>query len=80
MTGSATLGCAMTSLLERYRDQIAGVLDCWDRVIVQGTLPGLCFAEGMTSYLRAHDVRIFDYPRWAEPLRDAIRENAERLV
>lgn len=70
----------MTSLLERYRDQIAGVLDCWDRVVVQGTLPGLCFAEGMTSYLRAHDVRIFDYPRWAEPLRDAIRENAERLA
>ena len=59
---------------------MAGVLGCWDRVVVQGTLPGLCFAEGMTSYLSAHGIRIFDYPRWAEPLRDAIRDNAERLA
>jgi hypothetical protein len=70
----------MASLLERYEAQIAGVLSCWDRVVVQGTLPGLCFAEGMTSYLNAHHVRIFDYPRWAAPLRDEIRSNAERLA
>jgi hypothetical protein len=70
----------MLSLLDRYGDQIAGVLSCWDRVVIQGTLPGLCFAEGMTKYLSAHDIRIFDYPRWAEPLRDQIRDNAERLA
>lgn len=70
----------MSSLLDRYADQIAGVLHCWDRVVVQGTLPGLCFADGMTSYLSAHNIRIFDYPRWAEPLRDQIRDNAERIA
>jgi hypothetical protein len=70
----------MPSLLESYSEQIVGVLHCWDRVVVQGTLPGLCFAEGMTSYLSAHNVRVFDYPRWAEPLRDQIRQNAERLA
>ena len=70
----------MVSLLERYQNQISGVLSCWDRVIVRGTLPGLCFADGMTSYLRAHGIRIFDYPRWAEPLRDQLRANAQRLA
>jgi hypothetical protein len=25
-------------------------------------------------------VRIFDFPRFAEPFRDQLRENAERLV
>jgi hypothetical protein len=34
----------------------------------------------MTSYLYAHQIRIFDYPRFAEPLRDAIRANAELLA
>jgi hypothetical protein len=34
----------------------------------------------MTSYLYTHQIRIFDYPRFAEPLRDAIRTNAERLA
>jgi hypothetical protein len=33
-------------LTERYAAQIAGVLSCWDRVLVFGTLPKICFAEG----------------------------------
>ncbi len=68
------------SLIERYANRIRGVISCYDRIIVQGTLPVFCFAEGMTSYLYAHQIRIFDYPRFAEPLRDAIRTNAERLA
>lgn len=68
-----------SSLTDRYQEKIAGVLSCWDRVVVQGTLPGFCFAEGMTSYLNAHGIRIFDYPRWAEPLRDELRATAEQL-
>lgn len=67
-------------LTERRSDRIAGVLACYDRMLIQGTLPGLCYAEGMTGYLYTHQVRIFDYPRWAQPLREALRENAERLA
>lgn len=70
----------MASLLERYADRIVGVLSCYDRVVIHGTLPGLCYAEGMTSYLYAQGIRIFDYPRFAEPFRDAIRQNAERIA
>src|SRR5438477_3865824 len=66
-------------LTERYAPQIAGVLSCWDRILVFGTLPKVCFAEGMTSYLYEHKIRIFDYPRFAEPFRNVLRENAERL-
>ena len=67
-------------LTERYAPQIAGVLSCWDRILVFGTLPKVCFAEGMTSYLYEHKIRIFDYPRFAEPFRNVLRENAERLA
>ena len=34
----------------------------------------------MTSYLYADKIRIFDYPHFAEPMRDAIRNNAEALA
>ena len=61
----------LTRLTERHADQIAGVLSCYDRILVFGTLPTLCFAEGMTSYLYAHQIRIFDYPRFAEPLPES---------
>ena len=70
----------MASLVERHADDVLGVLSCWDRVIVHGTLPGFGYSAGMTSYLKAHGIRIFDYTKFAEPLRDQIRSNAERLA
>ena len=70
----------MALLTERYAKKIAGVLGCYDRVVIQGTLPGICFAEGMTGYLKRNKIRIFDYPEFAKPFRDELRENAERLA
>jgi len=63
----------MQLFLERHQDKITGKLSCWDRVVITGTIPGICFAQGMTSYLYANNIRIFDYPKWAEPLRNEIR-------
>jgi len=70
----------MMLLTQRYAPRIAGILSCYDRIIITGTLPGVCYPEGMASYLRLHDIRLFDYPRFAEPLRDDIRQNAERIA
>jgi hypothetical protein len=65
---------------ERLKDKIGGALGCWDRVLIFGTMPKICYAEGMTSYLYAKQVRIFDYAKFAEPFRNQLRENAERLA
>ena len=70
----------LTLLTERHANRIAGVLSCWDRVLVFGTLPKICYAEGMTSYLYERKIRIFDYAKFAEPFRNALRENAEGLA
>ena len=68
------------SLLERYDERIAGVLSCYDRVVITGTLPGVCYAEGMTRFLHANGVRIFDYPQFAMTLRDRVRDRAASLA
>jgi hypothetical protein len=34
----------------------------------------------METYLRSRNRPLFDYPRWAEPLKEVIRKNAERLA
>jgi len=70
----------VANLRERYAKQIAGVLSYWDRVVITGTLPEISHAKAMEGYLRSCNIRLFDYPRWAEPLREVIRENAERLA
>jgi hypothetical protein len=69
-----------TLLTERYAEQIARVLSCYDRIVVCGTLPinKICHARGMTSYRYEHMIRIFDFPQFAQPFRDQLRENAER--
>lgn len=70
----------MQTLVERYLDEIKGVISCYDRLIITGTLPQICFAEGMTTWLYTHNIRIFDYAKFAEGLKQKIRENAERLA
>ena len=34
----------------------------------------------MAGYLSYHNIRLFDYPRWAEPPRDKLRDHAEQLA
>jgi hypothetical protein len=68
------------SLTERYDDRIAGVLSCYDRVVITGTLPGVCYADGITRYLNAQGIRIFDYPQFAMKLRDRVRDRAASLA
>jgi hypothetical protein len=70
-----------TKLLpDKYRDQIHGVLNCYDRIVLTGTLMPFCYAGGMTAYLKAHHIRIFDYTKFVMPLRDQIRDQAEALA
>jgi hypothetical protein len=70
----------MADIVERYGKRIKGVLSCFDRVVLTGTLPGACHAAGMTSFLYAHGIRIFDYAEFASGLRERVRENAERVA
>jgi hypothetical protein len=69
-----------TMIPVRYQDKIAGTLSCYDRMIMQGTLPGWCFDKGMTAFLYARQIKIFDYPQFAKVLQEKIRENTERIA
>lgn len=70
----------MELLTTKYANQISGILSCYDRIIITGTLPELCYSKGMTSYLYKNNIRIFDYPKFAEPFREKIRNNAEKIA
>ena len=43
-------------LEERFPDVITGVLSCYDRLMLQGTLPNICFAGGMEQFLRTRGI------------------------
>lgn len=67
-------------LTERNSDKISGVISCFDRVVIQGTLPDWCYDQGMTTFLHTRQIKIFDFPDMANALRLELRENAERIA
>jgi len=67
-------------LTERYKNEIYGVIGCYDRMIITGNIMGWCFADGMTAFLNSKGIRIFDFAKFAEPMRETIRQNAERVA
>ena len=72
---------ATTLLSDKYNADLHGVLNCYDRIIITGNVHPLCYSKGMTKYLYVHKIRIFDYAtQFAEPLREAIRANAEAVA
>ena len=71
----------MTSALEeRHDDRIAGVLSWYGRVAIAGTLPTVCYAEGMTRFLYANGIQVFKYPDFAMTLRERVRERVASVV
>jgi hypothetical protein len=61
------------NFIERHSSKIKGVISCFDRIVLTGTIPGICYAQGMSSFLTTNGVRIFDFTQWADPLREEIR-------
>jgi len=67
-------------LSDKYGAELRGVLNCYDRVLITGNVHPLCYAKGMTKYLYTRHIRIFDFAKFVEPLRDAIRANAQAIA
>ena len=70
----------MNPFVKKHFTDISAVTSCFDRVVITGMLPEIGYADAMARYLTQQHVRLFDFPRWAEPLRDQLREHAERLA
>jgi len=70
----------MELLQTKYKDKVSGVISCFDRLIFTGTMPTICYSQGITSYLYSEGIRIFDYPKFAEKFRDKIRTNTEEIA
>ncbi len=67
-------------LTDKYTDALDGVLNCYDRIVLTGSVQPWCYARGMTGYLYAHGIRIFDYAQFAQSLREQICAHAEALA
>ena len=70
----------MQLLTQRYFEKISGIVSCYDRVVITGTLPVLSNASHLTAYMYQNNIRIFDYAKFAESYRDTLKQNAEKIA
>jgi hypothetical protein len=56
-------------LTERFADRIQLVLSCFDRMVFTGTLIDFGHARAATRELYRRQIRIFDFPQFANTLR-----------
>src|SRR4029434_883207 len=66
--------------LKRYRSEIGGVLGCYDRIVMTGTLLDVAYPEAVQKRLYECHLRCFELGEFAEPLREQVRANAEAVA
>ena len=70
----------MALITERYADCITTTFSCFDRVVVTGTWVDFGHSHSMAATLTARGIRLFDYTKFAEPLRDQLVATAQRVA
>ena len=73
----------MKEFIAKHREEIAGVLSGFDRLIFRGTLRLISYPEGLMGYQWAKQVRLTEFGRQvlrvSERLKQACRAKAEAL-
>lgn len=71
----------MELITERYENQVAGLLNCFDRIVLSGNLLKYCYPAGLESYLREHKIRCFDFQNTVgKKLADSLKRQAQALA
>ena len=65
--------------IKKYEKSISGVLSCYDRVVIKGTLHAACFADGMMSIMNRKHTKYKYYRSFVSPFRDKIYQNTEQI-
>lgn len=65
--------------VKKYQDKIQGVLGCYDRVVIKGTLHEASHSGGMMNLLNRKGILYKDYPKFVAPYRNEVHKNAEAI-
>ena len=73
----------MQEFIAKHREEIAGVLSGFDRLVFRGTLRSISYGEGMLGYRWAKQVRLTEFGSHVLPvserLKQACKAKAEAL-
>ncbi len=64
----------MQEFIAKHREEIAGVLSGFDRLVFRGTLRSLCHVGGVMSYLSANSVLLKDFGRHVHEVSERLKQ------
>ena len=68
-------------LTKRFENNIAGVLSCFDRLVLFGTYQPICYPQAMSWHIHAAGIRRIDYEKkFANPLRLQMVERIKAIA
>jgi len=72
-------GDAMNQFIQKYSNQVAGVLSCFDRLIFKGHLP-IGYAAGMEKLLGVRKLLIKDFKQFAPAQAERLKQHAKAMA
>lgn len=67
-------------ITETYKEDILGVLQCYDRVNINATAGTFGYADGMTNFFYSNNFKIFDFHNIFTPVTENLIKNAEKIA
>ena len=67
-------------ITEAYKNDILGVLQCYDRVNINATAGTFGYSDGMTNFFYSNGFKIFDFHNVFTPITENIIKNAEKIA
>lgn len=67
-------------ITDSYKDNISGVLQCYDRLNINATAGTFGYAEGMTNFFYSNSFKIFDFHDVFTRVTENIIKNAEKIA
>ena len=74
-------GIAVEEILVKYKNNIGGVIGCYDRVIINGSFNDIAHPGNMSWQLKEAGLQLLDYgKKFANVLRMEMRDKIETLA
>lgn len=70
----------MDQFIQKYGDDVTGVLNGWDRLMIRGTLKGLAYLAGMEAFLWHVGVLLKDFGQFVEGVSARVQEASLALA
>lgn len=66
--------------LAKYSNDIQGVISCYDRIVIRGTIRKISYPQGMNNHLYEKGIKLKDITEYTNPLRLELRDHVALIA